>query len=263
MISEVLIVVPTLGQRIGFLRETLTSIRSQRISADITVVSPQSASEARALATEFGCLLLDDPGSLPAAINLGIAHAQPHHKFVNWLGDDDLLTTDSLEFTTKALQKEAGGVVAYGACRYIDETGRELWVSKAGKWADRILAWGPDLIPQPGMLIQREAWDQVGGLDESLSHAFDLDLLLKLRHQGKFISLDELVSCFRWHPDSLTVSDRTKSLSESESIKRRYLSARQLRAKWTWEKPVRFATTIAAKRLNARAQRLSAAKSPG
>ena len=112
--------VPTLGQRIGFLRETLTSIRSQRISADITVVSPQSASEARDLATEFGCLLLDDPGSLPAAINLGIAQAQPHHKFVNWLGDDDLLTTDSLEFTTKALQKEAGGVVAYGACRYID-----------------------------------------------------------------------------------------------------------------------------------------------
>lgn len=263
MASDVLIVVPTLGQRIGFLRETLTSIRDQRISADITVVSPQSASEARALATEFGCLLLDDPGSLPSAINLGIAKAQPHHKFVNWLGDDDLLTSGSLEFTTKVLQNEPGVVVAYGACRYIDETGRELWVSKAGKWADRILVWGPDLIPQPGMLIRREAWHYVGGLDESLSHAFDLDLLLKLRGQGQFFSVDGIVSCFRWHPNSLTVSDRSKSLAESESIKRRYLNANQSKVKWMWEKPVRIATIVAAKRLNARAQRRSAAKSSG
>ena len=45
---------------------------------------------------------------------------------------------------------------------FLDDAGRPLWVSRAGRWAERILAWGPDLIPQPGMLVRRSAWDAVG-----------------------------------------------------------------------------------------------------
>jgi glycosyltransferase involved in cell wall biosynthesis len=261
--SEVLIVIPTLGQRVDYLRQTLESIRKQSISADIVMVTPISALAARAMASEFTAKVLDDPGSLPAAINLGVSQALPHHRYVNWLGDDDLLTAQSLQDCVTALTTEPNSVLAYGACRYIDDTGAELWVSKAGKWADRILAWGPDLIPQPGMLIRKSGWNSVGGVDETLSHAFDLDLLLKLRGLGDFTAVDSIVSCFRWHPDSLTVSDRSKSLNESEAIKRRYLSARQSKFKWIWEQPVRAATRVAAQRLNKRAYRLSAAKTCG
>lgn len=263
MATEVLIVIPTLGQRVDYLRQTLESIRIQQIEVDITVVTPTTAVAARALAHEFGTKVIDDPGSLPAAINLGVAQTGVQHRYVNWLGDDDLLTGQSIEFTIGALRANPGAVAAYGSCRYIDPQGKELWVSKAGKWADRILAWGPDLIPQPGMLIRKEAWDLVGGVDESLSHAFDLDLLLKLKGQGEFTPVGQVVSCFRWHPDSLTVSDRSKSLNESEEIKRRYLSPRQTKLKWLWEQPVRVATNIAAQRLNRRAYRLSAAKTSG
>jgi len=261
--TEVLIVIPTLGQRVDYLRQTLESIRNQQVEADITVVTPVSATAARALAHEYAAEVIDDPGSLPAAINLGVAQAGMQYRYVNWLGDDDLLTDQSLEYTVGALRVNPRSVVAYGYCRYIDPQGKELWVSQAGKWADRILAWGPDLIPQPGMLVRKEAWDLVGGVDESLSHAFDLDLLLKLKNQGEFTPVDHVVSCFRWHPESLTVSDRSKSLNESEEIKRRYLSPRQDKLKWLWEKPVRAATRIAAQRLNKRAYRLSAAKTSG
>ena len=261
--SEVLIVIPTLGQRIEFLSYTLESIRAQSVSADIIVVTPRDAHQARDLAEESGAQVLDDPGALPAAINLGVAQAQPHHKYVNWLGDDDLLASNSFQSCMDAFGLSPRSVLVYGACRYIDDAGTELWVSKAGKWANRILAWGPDLIPQPGMLIRTEAWQQVGGLDETLSHAFDLDLLLKLRPLGDFTPVDSVVSCFRWHPDSLTVSDRSKSLEESEVIKRRYLSPRQHKIKWMWEWPVRQATTLAAGRLNGRAYRLRASKSVG
>jgi glycosyltransferase involved in cell wall biosynthesis len=260
---EVLIVIPTLGERIDFLGQALESIAQQSISADIVVVTPEHQTQAQALAQQFGASFLVDPGSLPGAINLGVASANSNHKFVNWLGDDDLLTPDSLRACVNALNQNPKAVVAYGACQYIDDAGSQLWVSKAGKWADRILPWGPDLIPQPGMLIRTRAWDQVGGVDPTLSHAFDLDLLLKLRAQGEFVSVDSVVSCFRWHPDSLTVSDRTKSLDESQAIKRRYLSPTQHRFKWLWEQPVRKATRIAAGRLNERAYRLSAAKSDG
>lgn len=263
MTNEVLIVIPTLGNRLDYLKETLASIRNQSVQADIVVVTPSKAIEARDLADQLQCQVIDDPGSLPAAINVGINAAQQHHKFVNWLGDDDLLTPDSLSLTSALLKSNSRAVMAYGACQYIDDAGTALWVSKAGKWADRILAWGPDLIPQPGMLVRLDAWQRVGGLDETLSHAFDLDLLLKLKERGDFVSVTNVVSCFRWHPDSLTVSDRSKSLDESEAIKRRYLTKGQRKVKWLWEKPVRVATRIAATRLNKKAYRLRAANNSG
>jgi hypothetical protein len=39
---------------------------------------------------------------------------------VPWLGDDDLLEPGSLTATVAALDADAGAVVAYGSCRYID-----------------------------------------------------------------------------------------------------------------------------------------------
>ena len=260
MATEVLIVIPTLGQRVDYLRQTLESIRNQQVEADITVVTPASAVAARSLAHEFNAKVIDDPGSLPGAINLGIAEAGVQHRYVNWLGDDDLLTPGSLQATQAALDSDSGAVLAYGACEYIDGQGQILWVSRAGKWAQRILSWGPDLIPQPGMLVRRDAWTAVSGLDTSLRFAFDLDLLLKLRGQGGFVDVGQVVSQFRWHPESLTVSDRTSSLNESEEIKRRYLSARARKLSWMWEKPVRGATRVAAQSVTRRARRAANAR---
>ena len=260
MATEVLIVIPTLGQRVDYLRQTLESIRNQQVEADITVVTPASAVAARSLAHEFNAKVIDDPGSLPAAINLGVAEAGMQHRYVNWLGDDDILTPGSLLATHAALDADSGAVLVYGACEYVDEHGHILWVSRAGKWAQRILSWGPDLIPQPGMLVRRDAWSSVGGLDTSLRFAFDLDLLLKLHSQGRFVDIGQVVSQFRWHPDSLTVSDRTSSLNESEEIKRRYLSPRARKLSWLWEKPIRGATRVAAQSVTRRARRAANAR---
>ena len=255
MPASVLIVVPTLGQRLGFLEQTLASIAGQSVPADIAVVTPSRSTEARELARGFGAEVVDDPGSLPSAVNAGVAAAQPCHEYVNWIGDDDLLADGSLARTVGALAADTGRVVAYGACDYIDDEGRLLWTSRAGRWAQTILPWGPDLIPQPGMLVRRTAWDAVGGVDDSLRFAFDLDLLLKLRPKGSFVDVGAVVSSFRWHPESLTVSDRTTSLDESEAVKRRYLSPRARRWAWAWERPVRGATRLAAWEVTRRARR--------
>ncbi len=255
--TEVLLVVPTLGQRIEYLRETLTSIQDQEVQADVVLVTPQDATEARQLAAEFGANVLDDPGSLPAAINLGVEACGTDYAFVNWLNDDDLLTPGSLMASTKALHSRPEATVAFGSCRYIDKDGQELWVSKAGKWAPRVLGWGPDLIPQPGMLVRAEAWHRVGGLDTSYQLAFDLDLLLKLKTLGPLVNTGHVVSCFRWHADSLTVDDRKTNIAESERAKRSALSPTARKWAWTWEPPVRLATRAAAREVQRRARRLS------
>ena len=257
MPTDVLIVVPTLGQRPRFLEQTLTSIRAQGVPANIVIVGPRNLSELQDLSSTFGADLVADPGSLPAAIEAGMQQVQEHHAFVTWLNDDDLLTTGSLEATRTALQARPDAVLAYGACEYIDEHGTVLWTSRAGRWAQRVLSWGPDLVPQPGMLVRHAAWKLVGGLDTQLRFAFDLDLLLRLRAVGGFVDVGSVVSQFRWHASSLTVGDRTTSLNESEMVKRRYLSPRAHRWAWVWEKPVRAATRVAAARVTRRAKILS------
>ncbi len=247
--------VPTLGTRPEYLQRCLTSIANQEVAADIVIVAPDMP-EIREIAQRFGASHLTDPGSQAKAINLGVGAAQPHHEFVNWLGDDDTLEPGSLRATTAALDANPSAVVTYGACRYIDEEDRELWISKAGPWANRILKWGPDLIPQPGMLVRTTVWNRVGGVDESFRFAFDLDLLLKLQKLGQLIDVGQVVSSFRWHADSLTVGDRSENLRESEIAKRRALSPAARKCAWLWERPVRCATRLAAREVTRRAKRV-------
>jgi len=240
------------------LRENLASIRSQSVNSDIVLVAPPEDDEVQKAARDFDADLVADPGTLPGAINAGVSQAGAHHEFVNWLGDDDLLEPHSLAATTAALDIHARAVVAYGACRYIDDRGQELWVSRAGAWAPRILAWGPDLIPQPGMLVRTAAWKSVGGLDESYRFAFDLDLLLKLKRIGDLIAVPQVVSAFRWHGDSLTVGDRGTNLDESDRARLHALSPAARRVSWMWRRPVRAATRVAAWEVSRRAARIQA-----
>ena len=250
--------VPTLGERLGFLEQTLDSIRGQSARCDVILVSPSKAQELAALAAKFDAQLIPDPGSLTLSINAGLAHAHEQHIYVGWLNDDDLLEPGALQVTSRALRDHPEAVVAFGSCRYIDERGDQLWVSRAGSWAPRILAWGPDLIPQPGMLIRADAWKAVGGLNTDYRLAFDLDLLLRLKKIGTLVDVDQIVSSFRWHPDSLTVDDRSTNIAESERAKRAHLGPTARRIAWLWEPPVRWATWVAVRQVNRRARNLSA-----
>lgn len=250
---RVLIVVPTLGRRIAYLRETLASIRAQDAEpADIVVVLPTDAGEARTLAAEFGADVADDPGSMSAAINVGIALARDRHDYANWIGDDDLLSAGSLATSARALDAEPTAVVAFGHCDYIDSEGRRLWTNRTGRIAPWLMTWGPDLVPQPGALFRLAAVREAGGLDPSLTYAMDLDLWIRLRGLGLFVNTGETLASFRWHPTSVTVAGRAASLDESEAVKRRYYPAALRRAAFVWERPVRWATSWAVARLNRR-----------
>ena len=255
--SDALIVVPTLGNRPEHLRACLESLATQQSRPVIVVVGPDTQF-VRTAAEEYGATWIPDPGSQTRAINAGVDCASSSIRYVNWLGDDDLLEPGSVGLTRSALEANPRATVAYGACRYIDESDQQLWISKAGPWATRILAWGPDLIPQPGMLVRLDAWHRVGGVDESYRFAFDLDLLLKLKRLGPLIDVGAVVSSFRWHADSLTVVDRDTNLAESERAKREALSPSARSLAWLWEKPVRAATRLAAWEVNRRARRLGA-----
>ena len=247
--ARVLIIIATLGRRPEYLEQTIESIRSQPVSVDLVVVAPTENVHIQEISARYGIPLLPDPGSLPMAINRGSEALKSHHEYMNWLNDDDFLEHNSLPLVVNTLDSNPQAVVAFGYCRYVDAQGQELWLSKAGNLAPKILNWGPDLIPQPGMLVRSSAWAEVGGVDPSFDLAFDLDLLLKLKKLGTLVSVGHVVSNFRWHPDSLTVDDRAKNLKESERAKRASLPRTLRPVSRVWDLPVRVAIKIAANRI--------------
>jgi GT2 family glycosyltransferase len=179
------------------------------------------------LAERFGARFVPDPrrGGLSGALNAGLAASRPENRYFAWLGDDDLLTPGSLLATTSALDSTPEAVLAYGWCDYIDEADEIVFRSRAGRLARLILPFGPNLIPQPGSLMRYDAVRAVGGLDETIKLAMDLDLFLRLRKQGRFVSLPRTLACFRWHADSATVSNGELSMEESDRVRMRYMPA--------------------------------------
>lgn len=255
--GSVLVVLPTLGDRIDYLRETLATVEAQRQDVDLTLVAvmPSSATEAREIAKAAGAVVVDDPGSgISEAINGGL-RARTTEEFYAWIGDDDLFRPHGLRRLRDLLTADASAVLVYGGCDYIDPAGRTLGTSRAGRVARWLLAWGPDLIPHPGTMVRLDALEKIGGFDTRLKYAMDLDAFLRLRSFGRFLSTRQTVSAFRWHPESLTVAGRKASGDEAEAIKRRHLPAVLRPLSPLWLLPWRWASVMAARQVTARARR--------
>lgn len=257
--AEILVVLPTLGDRLDTLRQTLESVDAQRndVRLRLVVIAPQTAVQARELAQASGATILDDPREgISAAINLGLA-ARDGEMFYAWIGDDDLFRPGGLSILSSLLRATPSAVLAFGGCEYIDGGGRTIALSNAGPMATFLLPWGPDLIPHPGSMISLDALETIGGFDRRLRYAMDLDAFLKLRRLGEFVWTREVVSAFRWHAESLTVANRLGSSLEAESVKRRHLPVALRALSALWHYPIRWASAFAASRVSARARALS------
>ena len=254
MNQRVGIVVPTLGERPDYLKECLESIRAAG-HAHILVVAPLSM-DGMALKSEglIDTSIVDEGGGLASAINRGIQSLPSSVEYVNWLGDDDLLTPGSLNATADTLDSENQTVMAFGSCDYIDGEGNTVWKNQSGPWAVPLLRFGPDLIPQPGALFRRSAFEAAGGLNTHFGWAFDFDLFIRLSKIGNLHFINQTLAKFRWHPESLSVEHRAQSVAEASKVRVSHLPAWLRPFSFFWEWPVRQATLIAGRRVSAQAK---------
>ena len=252
---EIGIVVPTMGTRPELLKQCLQSIREAG-PAFIAIVAPNKKVVDDLDRTLFDLFVPDPRLGLAAAINAGILAIPGTASYVNWLGDDDLLTPGSLSVTLDILINNPKAVLAYGGCEYIDENGAYLWKNKSGRYASTLLHFGPQLIPQPGALIRRDTYTAIGGLNTSYKWAFDLDLLLRLKKLGKLQFVDVTLANFRWHEGSLSVGGRKGSVHEASSIRRASLPRIFQVISPLWEIPMRQAIFAAGNRLNRKLKRI-------
>jgi len=256
--SALLVVLPTLGDRLEFLEATLQSCKelAEHVPTTVAMVVPARAEPARGLGRHYGAVLIDDPGTgMADAVNAGLERRTTEDFYV-WVGDDDELVPAGVLALMRGLEEQASAVVAYGHCEYIDDAGRAIGHSRAGRLATLLLPWGPNLIPHPGTVVRLDALAAVEGFDSRLSYALDLDVFLKLRREGSFISRPEVSARFRWHADSATVADRSASAKEAIAVKKRHLSEWLRGVSWIWNYPVSWASQVAAWAVTLRARGL-------
>jgi len=244
-----------MGTRHELLLQSLASIRSAG-NATIHIVAPESANLTSVLDQSSYDALIIDPGTgLSAAIDAGLRSFPPSVEFMNWLGDDDLLTEGSLDYAMAIIEGDPESVLVYGGCEYIDGDSRSLWLNKSGSYAKYVMRCGPQLIPQPGALFRRDAYERIGGLKHQYKWAFDLDLLIRLSSEGKLRFTNRTLAKFRWHQGSLSVGGRKGSVIEASEIRIAALPKALRRISPLWEGSIRWVILQAGKRLNLRSTR--------
>lgn len=251
-LTDVAVVVPTLGQRPDYLIDCLKSIRAAG-NGIICLVTPPSADLSEVESLGLIDQRVDDPKTgLPAAINFGFQWLPSNIKYIAWLGDDDLLEPDALEITSRVLRQETKTSAVFGGCHYIDPQGNRILTNMSGRWAVPLISFGPDLIPQPGSLMRRSVFETFGGLRTDLGWAFDVDLFINLKRNGKVKYLKQPLASFRWHPESLSVGQRDGSVREASQVRVQYLPRLIKPLSIVWEPALRWATKRAGTALNNR-----------
>lgn len=252
MTEKVGIVVPTIGQRPEYLPLALKSIRDAG-NAYILLVGNKGFDSSSLLAKGLIDKYLDEQdASLAAKINYGFRQLPSEIRFINWLGDDDLLTPGSLNTALERITQADNPVLVYGGCEYIDHNGSRLFVNRSGSWAVPLLRFGPQLIPQPGALYNRAVFEQIGGLSTKYQLAFDFDLFYSLSKVGKAVFVPNVLAKFRWHPSSLSVSKRRQSVAEASQVRVSHLRWGLGYVAQIWELPTRFLTLLAGRMVSRR-----------
>ncbi len=152
------------------------------------------------------------------AINRGWTHATG--EIVAYLNSDDLYLQDALHRAVLEFQSAPECALVYSSGLAIGTDGQPLYIQPSGPLDARRFLTGLAryTIPQPTAFMRRNALLEVGGLDEELHMAMDLDLWLKLALRYRFCYVTgKPLAALRWHVSQKTqtriLEDRLSSLA--------------------------------------------------
>ena len=249
--TKIGIVIPTAFNRPEYLPLSYGSIASQQgeFELEILVGTPEGKLDAVRAALPAGAKVVVESteSGLARKLDLLLREVLVDCDIIGWLGDDDLLTGGSIAKSVEVFEKDPEVAMTYGGCDYIDASGSVIFTNHSGEWASKILRFGPQLIPQPGSLMRRSAFEKTTGMTNEFSLAFDFDLFLQLKDHGRIAYVNMTLAQFRWHPNSLSVKRRLRSAAEASRVRRRHYKGPARLFWWLWEPHVILATWAAGK----------------
>ena len=219
--SKISIITPSFNQG-EFLAETIESVISQAgdFLLDYIIVDGGSIDNSVTIIRHYESQLLQ--GTWPVACN-GITFRWTSEKdsgqsdalmkgfsrangdIIAWLNSDDTYQPGALETVISFFNSNRQAGLLYGDARYCDKSGTIIGRYNTEEFNFDRLAWF-NFICQPSAFFSKEAFNAVGGLDESLHFAMDFDLWVRIGTRFPCHYLPRFFSTYRLHDSSKTIS---------------------------------------------------------
>jgi teichuronic acid biosynthesis glycosyltransferase TuaG len=233
------IIIPTYN-RAQLLERCLLSVGKQDYKAlEVVVVDDVSTDETPAVVERFSDMLCRrgirvyvvklPVNSGPAvARNRGVAAARGSH--LSFLDSDDLMEPPFVSTIIELLNRYPQCTLGFCEAWRIDASDRKIGRLESGlpdEPGEGVLHTPFDhlarheLFQTSSVLMRREAFEQVGGFDETLRYSEDTDLWWRLAKTSDFTYTVKALMCHRYHPDN--VSKNEEALVYSIRVHLRHL----------------------------------------
>jgi glycosyltransferase involved in cell wall biosynthesis len=151
------------------------------------------------------------------ALNKGVA--QTTGEILGWLNSDDTFEPGAVAAAVAALKSRPDIDLVYGDANFVDSRDRIITRCAHVEPFDwhRLVHYS-DFIVQPAAFFTRQAFDAVGGGDESLQWTMDYDLFLKIASRFKVAYLPRVMANFKWWGRNKSAVGGRERLAEIERI---------------------------------------------
>ena len=151
--------------------------------------------------------VLDRPKGAPAgpAAARNRAVRETSADLLAWIDADDVWAPDKLARQLQALESNPSASVAYCWADYVDASGAFLFSDQRASFdgdVRRPLLLENFIISGSNTVVRRDAFEEIGGFDESLHGVEDWDLHVRLARRRRFTLVPEPLLQYRWWPGS-------------------------------------------------------------
>lgn len=121
-----------------------------------------------------------------------------------WLNSDDVYLPGTLKAVAAFFRDHPESALLYGAAYYCDQGGQIIGSYQTEDFDIRKLATA-NFFCQPSTFFRKEAFEAVGGLDDSLHYAMDYDLFVRIGQRFDCRYLPQYFSKYRLHEEAKTM----------------------------------------------------------
>jgi len=228
-IPKVSVVIATYN-RASFLSETIDSVLQQRFKDyELIVVDDGSTDQTRTVVESYGSRIryfYHENRGPSAARNFGVRHARA--PWIAFQDSDDLTEPNHLETLYPYANEHPGCGMVFANGAYLSgaqsKRGTIIPMTKsrrlAGNGVRLVDLFEKSIVRLQASLIAKEAYDAVGGHDESLRICMDLDLSFRLLMNYPVAYLDRVVFLYRFHEGNIGKNEELRLTENIRVIKK-------------------------------------------
>ena len=135
-----------------------------------------------------------------------------------WLNSDDTYLPGTLQTAADCFRDHPETALLYGDAHYCDTAGAIIGRYRTEAYDFDKLAWF-NFICQPSTFFRKDAFEAIGGLDDTLHFAMDYDLWIRIGKRFTCSYLPQFFSTYRLHEASKTIRNETLFENSEEALR--------------------------------------------